>query len=322
MSRMPSRFCTGQRCQRICSLALDPPTAVSNPIRVEASRDEAVSRKCDQQYPLDDLQYALHTGCTIRAHCIINVVLADIGSLIAYFVAAFAIVKNLSSESSAATRAGSRGLLNMVRHFSILEVTMNQRRTSNSPLLDPSFCTVVLISPDALDQGPADPSTPATCKRATEVIAKAAEIAGVPVFVLSARHLEQQFSSSPALSSMRGHVRFVFEQHTSPWSHQAFVEALSAQDRTILILAGLWLEHEILATALNALVDGYDVYVLLDGSAPRSRLASMTARERLTQAGGTPITASQVISEWSFETTDTSLRAELIALLRVFLDIK
>jgi nicotinamidase-related amidase len=248
--------------------------------------------------------------------------LTDIGSLIAYFVAAFAIVKNLSSESSAATRAGSRGLLNMVRHFLMLEVTMNQRRTSNSPLLDPSFCTVVLISPDALDQGPADPSTPATCKRATEIIAKAAEIAGVPVFVLSDRHLEQQLSSSPALSSMRGHVRFVFEQHTSPWSHQAFVEALSAQDRTILILAGLWLEHEILATALNALVDGYDVYVLLDGSAPRSPLACAVARERLSQAGGTAITTAQVISEWAFETTDASMRAALMALLPVLLDLK
>jgi len=195
---------------------------------------------------------------------------------------------------------------------------MNQPRISNSPLLDPSFCTVVVISPDALDHGPAEPSTHAACKRATEVIARAAEIAGVPVFVLSA----QEFSASPAPSSMRGHARFAFEQHTSPWAHQAFVAALSAQDRTILILAGLWLEHEILATALNALVDGYDVYVLLDASAPRSPLASAVARERLSQAGGTPVTTSQVISEWAFETTDASMRAALMALLPVLLDVK
>jgi len=199
---------------------------------------------------------------------------------------------------------------------------MNQRRISNSPLLDPSFCTVVLISPDAVDYGPADPSTHAACKRATEVIARAAEIAGVPVFILSARHLEQEFSSNPAPSSMRAHVQFVFEQHTSPWSLKTFVEALSAQDRTILILAGLWLEHEILATALNALVDGYDVYVLLDASAPRSPLASTAARERLSQGGGTPITTSQVINEWAFETTDASMRAALMALLPVLLDVK
>src|SRR5215813_414510 len=201
-------------------------------------------------------------------------------------------------------------------HLILLEdLFMKQLRISNSPLLDPAFCAVVLISPEALDQTLIDPSTHATCDRAIEVLLRAAEVAEVPVFIL-AHDLEQNSPSSRTLPSKSSELRFVLE------AHRAFAEALAAQDRTILILAGLWLEHEILAAALNALVDGYDVYVLLDGSAPRSRLASMTARERLTQAGGTPITTSQVISEWSFETTDTSLRAELIALLRVLLDIK
>jgi len=207
-------------------------------------------------------------------------------------------------------------------HLILLEdLIMKQLRISNSPLLDPAFCAVVLISPEALDQTSIDPGTHATCDRAIEVLLRAAEVAEVPIFIL-AHDPEQNSPSSGTLPSKSSELRFGLEPHRSPWAHRAFAEALAAQDRTILILAGLWLEHEILAAALNALVDGYDVYVLLDGSAPRSRLASMTARERLTQAGGTPITASQVIGEWSFETTDTSLRAELIALLRVFLDIK
>jgi len=198
---------------------------------------------------------------------------------------------------------------------------MKELRISNSPLLDPQFCAVVLILPEALYQTFIDPSTRATCERAIEVLLRAAEVAEVPVFIL-AHEPEQDSPCSGALPSTPSGLRFGLEPHRSPWAHRPFAEALAAQDRTILILAGLWLEHEILAAALNALVDGYDVYVLLDGSAPRSALASVTARERLTQAGGTPITASQVISEWSFETTDTSLRAELIALLRVLLDIK
>jgi hypothetical protein len=190
---------------------------------------------------------------------------------------------------------------------------MKLRRFSQSPLLDPSFCNVVLISSDALMH---DPSSHAACDRYIGAIISAAETARVPVFVLSPHHMEQNLSAFPALSSIASHLRFVFEQHTSPWSQKAFVEALGAQDRTILILAGLWLEHEILATALNALVDGYDVYVLLDASARRSALASAAALERLSQAGGTPITTSQVISEWSFETADPSVRDALVALLQ------
>jgi hypothetical protein len=180
---------------------------------------------------------------------------------------------------------------------------------------------VVLISPEALDRTILNPSIHATCERAIEVLLRAAEVAEVPVFIL-AHDLEQNSHASSALPNTPSELRFGLEPHRSPWAHRPFAEALAAQDRTILILAGLWLEHEILAAALNALVDGYDVYVLLDGSAPRSPLAAVTARERLSQAGGTPITASQVVCEWSFETTDASLRAELIALLGGLLDIK
>jgi hypothetical protein len=198
---------------------------------------------------------------------------------------------------------------------------MEALRISNSPLLDPSHCTVVLISPDELDDSSVD-SNHATSRRVTEAITRAAEVAGVPLIVLSAHHPEGKSPSLPAQLSRPPPLRFLFEPHRSPWSHKLFVKALGAKDRTILILAGVWFEHEILATALNALVDGYDVYVLLDASASRSPLAFAVARERLTQAGGTPVTTSQVICEWSFETVDASTRASLMAILADLLDEK
>jgi len=196
---------------------------------------------------------------------------------------------------------------------------MKQARISNSPLLDPAFCALVLISPDALDHISVDPSAHATCNRVIDVLLSAAEVAEVPVFILA--HDSGQESPSSSAANIPSKLRFGLEPHTSPWAHRPFVEALAAQDRMILILAGLWLEHEILAAALNALVAGYDVYVLLDGSLPRSHLASLAARERLTQAGGTLITAAQVISEWTCETADAALRAALTALVPVLLDV-
>jgi nicotinamidase-related amidase len=200
------------------------------------------------------------------------------------------------------------------------DLFMKQPRISNSPLLDPAFCALVLLSPEALDRNSVDQSTHATCKRAIDVLLRAARIAEVPVFHL-AHDPEQKSSASSALQSVPSELRFGLEQHRSPWAHRPFVEALAAQDRTILILAGLWFEHEILAVALNALVDGYDVYVLLDGSAHRSHLASVAARERLTQAGGTLITTGQVISEWASETADAAVRGALMAHLPVLVDL-
>jgi nicotinamidase-related amidase len=116
----------------------------------------------------------------------------------------------------------------------------------------------------------------------------------------------------PNASSQRS---FVFEEHSSPWSHKGFVEALAAEDRSILILAGLWLEHQILAIALHALVDGYDVCVLLDATAARCPHASQPARERLNQAGATPVVTSQVIHEWTIEAPDAAKRVALDLLL-------
>lgn len=192
---------------------------------------------------------------------------------------------------------------------------MKQICSSNSPLLDPTVCALVLISRDGLEQTLVDRNVQATCKRAIELLLRAAEVADVPVFRLT-HDLEQTSFPPGGLQGVPSELRFGLAPDSSPWAHRPFVEALAARDRAILILAGLWLEHEVLAVALNALVDGYDVYVLLDGSAHRSHLASVAARERLTQAGGTLITTAQVIGEWACETADAAVRAALAALAR------
>jgi nicotinamidase-related amidase len=199
---------------------------------------------------------------------------------------------------------------------------MKNRRISNSPLLDPSVCALVLIAPDTYERASTDPSIRTIYERTTVAITTAADIAHVPVFVLSGSPLEEKEPSLLAVSSTPSRRRFVFEEHTSPWSHKPFVKALAAQDRSILILAGFWLEYEILATALNALIESYDVYVLVDATPPRSRFAAEVARERLSQAGGTPVTTSQVINEWSFETADNSTRSALTSLLPILLQIE
>jgi nicotinamidase-related amidase len=192
---------------------------------------------------------------------------------------------------------------------------MKQRRISNSPLMDPSVCAVVLIAPDARGLASTVVASRPDLQRTLSAIMKAAGIADVPVFILS-RDAQQQAVSLPrdiGIASARG--QFVVLEHGSPWSHQGFVDALAAADRSILILAGFWLEHEILSTALHALVESYDVYVLLDATPPRSRLGSEPSRDRLNQAGATLVISSQVIHEWSLETADASERAALLSLL-------
>ena len=105
--------------------------------------------------------------------------------------------------------------------------------------------------------------------------------------------------------------QFAFEEHGSPWSQQAFVDALTGEDRSIVILAGFWIEHQVLDTALHALAEGYDVNVLLDASPSRFSFASQPAQDRLFQAGASPVISSQVLHEWTIATPDAAKRAAL-----------
>ena len=199
---------------------------------------------------------------------------------------------------------------------------MKHRRISNSPLLDPAACVLVLIAPDPLDPSSIDPSVRTGHQRTVSALSKAADIANVPVLVLTRHALEQEkppTARGPGTLALR---QFVFAENGSPWSHKSFLDALTALDRSILILAGYWLEHQILATALHALAESYDVYVLLDATPPRSRHASEPSRDRLSQAGATPVITSQVIHEWSLEAADNSKRAALLSLFPSLLEVE
>lgn len=59
------------------------------------------------------------------------------------------------------------------------------------------------------------------------------------------------------------------------------MRALKDQDRSTLLLAGFWLEHQIIATALHALADAYDVYALIDASPARALAAEQPTRNGL-----------------------------------------
>lgn len=190
---------------------------------------------------------------------------------------------------------------------------VKQRRISNSPLIDPAICALIILAPVSPD--PRRPGSGAVHRRTQATVARAAAVLDVPVFV-SARSTAgrktppQQLGSGKQLPRM-----FVFEEHSCPWSDKAFVDTLAEADRSILLVAGAWLEHEVLGTALHGLAEGYDACVLVDASAVRSKQAAQPARERLAQAGGTPVVTSQVIHEWMVHATQPAQRVALQAFL-------
>ena len=114
---------------------------------------------------------------------------------------------------------------------------------------------------------------------------------------------------------MASHRQFLSASGEVPWSNATFVEALDRLDCSVLVLAGFWMEYEILTTALHARCDRYDVYIPVDAAPGRSPLEVALSRDRLLQAGATPVVTSQVLREWRLEVPEPAKRSALSSLL-------
>ena len=64
-----------------------------------------------------------------------------------------------------------------------------------------------------------------------------------------------------------------------------------------IVLAGLWTSVRIVAPALSAIDQGFEVYVIADACGDVSEEAHERAMERIVQAGGQPMTALQYLLE-------------------------
>lgn len=97
----------------------------------------------------------------------------------------------------------------------------------------------------------------------------------------------------------------IVRSQSNPWDEPAFVDKIRSFNRARLILAGLSIETSLSYTALCALEEGYDVYVVSDVCLGQSEASHRSAMERLTQAGVVAIGWRQIVLEWQRQNLDT-----------------
>lgn len=99
------------------------------------------------------------------------------------------------------------------------------------------------------------------------------------------------------------------------WEDPAFRAAIEATGRRKLIVAGLWTEICVAFPVLDALKEGYEVYVVADAIGGVSTAAHEAAMQRMIQAGAVPISviglAGELQRDWGRDGADhlrTALR--------------
>ena len=82
------------------------------------------------------------------------------------------------------------------------------------------------------------------------------------------------------------------------WDDKNFVAAVEKIGKKKIVLAGLWTETCVALPTVQAISDGYEVYVVEDCCGDVSQLAHDNAMKRVIQAGAKPVTALSVMLEW------------------------
>jgi nicotinamidase-related amidase len=100
-------------------------------------------------------------------------------------------------------------------------------------------------------------------------------------------------------------IQAVFPKHTpierttmNAWDDDNFVAAIKKTGKKKIVLAGLWTETCVALPTIQAMHDGFEVYVVEDCCGDVSQLAHDNAMKRIVQAGAKPVTSLSVMLEW------------------------
>src|SRR5687767_12989888 len=170
-------------------------------------------------------------------------------------------------------------------------------KLSEKGLLTPDNCVVALIDhqPQMLF-GVSNFDRQAIMNN-TVALAKTALVFKVPVILSS---VETKGFSGSVWPQIRAVLKDDPIERTTmnSWDDKNFVGAIEKSGRKKIVLAGLWTETCVALPTVQAIHDGYEVYVVEDCCGDVSELAHRNAMHRVVQAGAKPVTALSVMLEW------------------------
>ncbi len=177
---------------------------------------------------------------------------------------------------------------------------------SSEPIRDP--VTDHLLTPQnaafiVIDYQPVQVNSIASMERQRLVsniirASKAAVIYGLPI-VHSTVNVQTGINKPPIapLRKVLDKVPTYDRTSINAWEDVEFRKAVQATGRKKLIMAALWTEACLAFPALDALREGYEVYVVVDAVGGTSATAHEMALRRVEQAGGKMISVTQLFCE-------------------------
>ena len=130
-------------------------------------------------------------------------------------------------------------------------------------------------------------------------LAKAAKIFNIPTTITTVESESFSGYTYPELLDVFPGQKTLERTSMNSWDDQKVRDALKANGRKKVVVAGLWTEVCNTTFALCAMLEGdYEIYMVGDASGGTSKEAHDYAMQRMVQAGVVPVTWQQVLLEW------------------------
>lgn len=178
---------------------------------------------------------------------------------------------------------------------------MSQRsrpRLSEKGLLTPDNCVVAIIDlqPQMLF-GVSNFDRQAVINN-NLVLTKASRVFEVPVVLSTVETKGFSGQMWPQIGAVFPGQAPIERTTMNSWDDRNFVAAIEKSGRRKIVLSGLWTETCVALPTVQAIHDGYEVYVVEDCCGDVSELSHRNAMQRVVQAGAKPVTALSVMLEW------------------------
>ena len=171
--------------------------------------------------------------------------------------------------------------------------------TSKLEVLTPANCQIIFIDHQPQMAFGVQSIDRQVLKNNTVALAKAAKAFNIPTIITTVETESFSGNTYPELLDVFPGQDILERTSMNSWDDQKVRDALKANGKKKVVVAGLWTEVCNNSFALCAMLEGdYEIYMVADASGGTSKEAHDFAMQRMIQAGVIPVTWQQVMLEW------------------------
>jgi nicotinamidase-related amidase len=187
-------------------------------------------------------------------------------------------------------------------------------KTGLEALLTPENSILVLIDHQPFQFANLNSHEPTMIINAVAGLSKAAKIFKVPT-ILTTVIEERGGLIIKQIQDVFPEQKPINRTFINTWEDPNVTDIVAASGHKQLVIAGLWTEVCVAMPAIQAIGEGYDVFVVTDACGSVSIEAHDMAVRRMVAVGITPITWLAVASEWQRDWARTDTAGELAELM-------